>query len=165
MAAQRDPKFTPALAAKFVEIVRRGNFRETACAEVGIDPSTMRKWLRAAANGDKRYANWVLELDRAEAEAEDIMVVAIRKAAIQDWRAAAWYLERRGPKRWGFKAQVEVSVTEELERILNVVERELGREASDRVYAALVDVDVGEGAAEGAAGATDGQGPGGGPVH
>lgn len=142
-----EPKFTQALADKFVDIVRRGNFRETACAQVGVDPSTMRKWLRAAANGDKRYAAFVRSLDQAEAEAEDLMVTTIRLAAREDWKAAAWYLERRGPKRWGFKAQVEVSVQEELQRILNVVEREVGGEAATRVLAALADSDVGEGTA------------------
>lgn len=142
-----EPKFTQALSDKFVEIVRRGNFRETACAQVGVDPSTMRKWLRMAAAGDKRFARFVKALDAAEAEAEDVMVAAIRLAAREDWRAAAWYLERRGPKRWGFKAQVEVSVQEELQRILDVVERELGGEASTRVFAALADSDVSEGTA------------------
>lgn len=135
--ATKDNKFTQALCDRFVEIVRRGNFRETACAEVGIDPATMRRWLREAAAGDKRKQKFVAKLDEAEAEAEDVMVIAIRKAALADWRAAAWYLERRGPKRWGFKAQVEHTVEGELQRILDAIERELGPDAAARVFGRL----------------------------
>lgn len=146
---EHDFKFTVELGKRFCEIVRRGNFRETACAEIGITPPTMRRWLRMASEGHEELRAWVRDLDAAEAEAEDVMVVAIRRAAIKDWRAAAWYLERRGPKRWGFKAQVEVSLQEELQRVLDVVEREVGGEAAARILAALTDGEVGEGAPPG----------------
>lgn len=148
MAAQ-DFKFTPEIGDKFVEIVRRGNFRESACAQVGITPPTMRRWLRMASEGHEQLREWVRKLDQAEAEAEDVMVVAIRRAAIKDWRAAAWYLERRGPQRWGFKAQVEVSLQEELARVLDVVEREVGSEAAARIFGALTDGAAGDGTAPG----------------
>lgn len=161
-----EAKFTQALADKFVEIVRRGNFRETACAQVGVDPSTMRKWLRAAANGDRRFTKFVRALDEAEAEAEDVMVAAVRVAAKNDWRAAAWYLERRGPKRWGFRAGVEVSVKEEITRVIDVVEQQLGPEAAARVFTALADGTAGTGTLGGDGPAEGGPAPGGSePIH
>jgi hypothetical protein len=152
-------EFSPELAAKFCDIVRRGNFRETACAQVGVRPRQMRKWLTRAAAGDKLFTQFVLDLDAAEAAAEDIMVVAIRKAAIADWRAAAWLLERRAAARWGFKAQVEFTVQEELARILDVVEQQLGSEASARVFGALTDGAVSAGAPRGSGPAESGPGP------
>lgn len=155
-----EPKFTTELATKFVDIVRRGNFRETACAQVGITSRTLRNWLSAAAKGDERYAQFVAELDAAEAEAESTMVLAVRKAGLSDWRAAAWYLERRGAKRWGFKAQVEFSVQEELSRILDVVEQQLGSEAASRIFGALTDGATSAGAARGAGQEESGPGPG-----
>lgn len=170
-------KFTPQNAAQFVEIVRRGNFRENACAQIGITPQTMRSWLRAASTGylERRqleqaerdiYIAWVRELDCAEAEAEDLMVTALRTAGIKDWRAAAWYLERRGPKRWGFKAQVEVSLQEELQRVLDVVEREVGGEVAARIFSALTDGDAGPGAPPGDGAPPGGSAPASGsPIH
>ena len=94
-------KFTPALATKFVELVRRGNFRETASAQCGIDSRTLRGWLSKAAAGDERFQQFVSDVDAAEAVAEGVMVGALYRAAETDWKAAAWLLERRGSKRWG----------------------------------------------------------------
>lgn len=159
-----EPKFTKALAAKFVDIVRKGNFRETACAQVGITSRTLRNWLSQAAKGNRRYTGFVRDLDNAEAEAESAMVVSVRKAGMSDWRAAAWYLERRGAKRWGFKAQVEHSVEEELSRYLDVIEQELGSEAAARIFARLTDGAVSEGAPRGVREAEGSEGSGQ-PVH
>ena len=33
----------------------------------------------------------------------------ITTAAVKDWKAAAWRLERRAPKRWGYKQRVELT--------------------------------------------------------
>jgi hypothetical protein len=136
-AIPTETKFTPELAERMVGLVRRGNFREMACAQVGVSSRTLRNWLSAAAAGDARYIDFALKLEQAEAEAEDLLVVSVRRAAMKDWKAAAWLLERRGAKRWGFKAQVEVSVEEELARIIDVIELELGGEAAARVFARL----------------------------
>jgi len=160
-----DPKFSPELCERFVAIIRRGNFREMACAHVGISSRTLRNWLSAAANGDARYQAFAVELEQAEAAAEDILVVAIRRAALKDWRAGAWLLEHRGAKRWGIRADVEQSVEDELARVVDVVEQELGSDAAARVYARLNNGTASPREAGAVRAEESGPGPGGNPIH
>jgi hypothetical protein len=162
--SDNDPKFSKDIADRLVAILRRGNFREMACAQVGISSRALREWLSKAANGDERYTAFAIALEQAEAEAEDILVVSIRRAALKNWQAAAWLLERRGAKRWGFRAQVELSVEEELARIVDVIEHELGGEAAARVYARLSDGAPSTPETRGAGQAESGP-PSGNPIH
>jgi hypothetical protein len=39
--------------------------------------------------------------DQADATSEARLVVLILRASERDWRASAWWLERRWPERWG----------------------------------------------------------------
>lgn len=116
------PKLTPDVQKRICDLVRTGNYRETACAAVGIASRTLRVWLRKASEAeakadagqelteaDKRHLEFAEALDAAEAEGEARDVMLIGKAASLDWKAAAWRLERRGSKRWGYKQQIEHS--------------------------------------------------------
>jgi hypothetical protein len=49
--------------------------------------------------GRERFAELVSALDPHVGE--PVLVAEIRIAARSDWRAAAWYLERAFPERWG----------------------------------------------------------------
>ena len=103
------------------ELIRKGNYIDRACAAAGISKEVYRAWLKQGgkinrqanhrgisieemADGDPilimraRFARAIL---RASAQAEDKDVARIDRHADDDWRAAAWRLERRFPKRWG----------------------------------------------------------------
>jgi hypothetical protein len=162
MAAET--KFTVELGKRINRLVKAGNFRETAAAICDVDPTTLRSWLKRGARGEEPYAAFARAQDKAESTMEADILKVLRKCGEEDWRALAWILERRGAKRWGFKAGVEVSVEEELGRILDVIEQQLGSEAATRILAALTDGQVGPGAARGTGEAEGGPGPGG-PVH
>jgi len=73
-----------------------------AARSIDVDPRTVRRWL---AEGDLRER--VEELRSAHAAdstgaaaAEARMVVLLLRASRFDWRASAWWLERRYPERW-----------------------------------------------------------------
>jgi hypothetical protein len=92
-----------------VERVRAGAYPETAATSTGIGKTTFYNW---RIFGEDRivdgkvvrarpgYREFREALTRAEAEAEMLHVAHITKAAPEDWKAAAWYLERRAPERW-----------------------------------------------------------------
>ncbi len=90
----RPTKLTPAVRAGLMESLRAGMTYAEACAELGISRETLRLW---------RKGNPALctSIGQAEAEAADTHITIINKAAEKNWRAAAWWLERRRPETWG----------------------------------------------------------------
>lgn len=116
MTIGRPTKLTPELQAEMVNIIRVGNYVETACAYVGLNKSTFYDWLKRGARELDRikqnpkarirkeeeiFVEFSNAIKKAEAEAEARDVLIIGKAAETQWQAAAWRLERRLPKKWG----------------------------------------------------------------
>lgn len=108
----RPSKLTPAVHDHLVEAIKSGNYIETAVRACGIGVSTYYGWMERGeadlANGkDTPYAELSEAIRKAEGEAETDALGEIRKAARDSWQAAAWYLERKFPARWGRKDRVE----------------------------------------------------------
>lgn len=134
MAARRAPKrpgradkLTPETAKRILDAVRAGAPLKQAAEAAGVGESTVYDW-RARAQSPKapaKFADFAADLTRASAEASVAAVAAIRRAMPEDWRAAAFYLERRDPQRWGRRTAVsgelslqhEVSAEEARERL------------------------------------------------
>lgn len=108
----RPSKYTPEAVQKIVQAVTAGNTRETAAAYAGITATTLYDWL-------KHKAEFSEAVKKAEADAEVAAVTIIRTAMPKNWQAAAWYLERKWPDRWGRKDRVTVEhqLQQEAERI------------------------------------------------
>ncbi len=104
----RPTKLTPAVHASIVENLRAGAYIETAAAAAGVSASTVHAWLRRAEDHPEDCGSPFLEfleaVEKARAEAELDAIRTIREAAPRSWQAAAWYLERSYPKRWGRQA-------------------------------------------------------------
>jgi len=58
-------------------------------------------------------------------------VALIAKAASEDWRAAAWRLERKAPRRYG--PRVQLAVQQELDAVLGRLEKGLPPETYEKV--------------------------------
>jgi transposase len=73
---------------------------ESRRESVDVSPRTLRRWLH---EGDlrERVAEVRATKRHADATSEARLVVLILRAAEHDWRASAWWLERRWPERWG----------------------------------------------------------------
>jgi 5-carboxymethyl-2-hydroxymuconate isomerase len=93
--------------------------RSTAAKYVGVAPSTLRRIL----HDEKKFK---AEVEKAEEESELFYLGRIRKAAEKEqyWRAAAWALERRIPKRYapkkssGYSEEKVRQVIEEMTEIV-----------------------------------------------
>lgn len=116
----RPTKLTPELQAKIAGAIAAGNYQETACELAGIHPSTFYLWMARGEGGRKPYSEFFEAIKKAEAAAEAKRIQQITKASDTDWKAAAWYLERRYPDRWGRRDRVSA----EIEHSGEVVKRE-----------------------------------------
>ena len=111
----RPTKLTPAVHAAIIESVRDGAYLEPAAEAAGVSASTVRGWIRRAedhpADCGAEFLEFLTAYKKARAEAEIDAVRVIRGASLNTWQAAAWYLERTNPKRWGRQQRVEVDTS------------------------------------------------------
>lgn len=88
-----------------VSAISAGAIFEVAAAYAGVKKETLKDWLRKGRAGKAPYAAFVGSLDEALAKSEVSALRMIQAAGLYDWKAAAWYLERKWPERWGRKWQ------------------------------------------------------------
>lgn len=99
----RTTKRTDERVERILEVLSSGQTRRVACACGGVSDDTLRRWVMA----DPKLS---LRVSAAESHAELALVACIRNAADQDWRAAAWLLERRDPANWSLRYLQHLSV-------------------------------------------------------
>src|SRR5712692_6482777 len=103
----RPSKWTPALQAQIVETIRAGSYAEVAARHVGIASSTFYDWMKRGGEGDRRFSEFSEAIGEAEAFAHARAVTIIAKAMADDWKAAAWYLERKYHDEWGRRDKLD----------------------------------------------------------
>jgi len=115
---------TNALRDRITTLVRQGNAINTAVRAAGISMDTFKKWMDRVSESNlmkvedpkemealEPYMVLAEEVVQAAAEAEVNRVSLIDKAAqLGQWGAAAWWLERRLPERWGKRAFIHQRV-------------------------------------------------------
>jgi len=124
---------TPQMLLNLCDQLRKGHFPETAAALCGITKQTLVKWIRRASEpgAPKIYIDLALSIERAQAEAEarELEIIRICSQGYRpkydesgklvmagrnpNWQAAAWLLERRHPKKWGKREQVNLTTGDE----------------------------------------------------
>jgi hypothetical protein len=102
----RPSKLTHETHAQIVKVVRAGNYLEVAAAYAGISKQSLSVWMRRGAREARKgmetpYAEFSRAITEALAAAEIDDVLRIGQAALTQWQAAAWRLERKFPDRWG----------------------------------------------------------------
>lgn len=105
-------KYTPDRLARFAQALRMGATYALACKYAGFSYSRYREWMVDAEQNPETSMYRELPALVAEAESDCAvrMLAQVQKAAPDDWRAAAWVLERRYEeyaKKSSFEAAVE----------------------------------------------------------
>lgn len=91
-----------------VNALRTGAYIETCALHAGVDKRTIYDWLKKGNNGENELCvKFLNAVNKAMAEAELRDIRNIQMHAEKDWRASAWRLERKFPKKWGYKQQIQ----------------------------------------------------------
>lgn len=101
----------PRIVEAFVAAIENGNSIGNACRMIGVSDSSFYNWLNWAAEPDATPAliDFKTRIEAAQVKIEQGMVDIVRKAAFSgEWRAAAFWLERRRAADWGSKQSLEV---------------------------------------------------------
>lgn len=139
----RPSKFTPERVEAILEALKSGCYVETAAIYGGVSTSLVYQWCDRGRKERERleifpdaepdatevpFMDFLEEVEKARANAEIRAVMQIQRAASEGtWQAAAWYLERSYPKKWGRTDHTEITgegggaikvdvATDELER-------------------------------------------------
>jgi hypothetical protein len=115
----RPSKLNEHVTRALIHNVSTGATLELAADAAGIHISTLHNWRTQGdadldAGKDTQYSRLVDALSRARADGELALVSLIRSHGLTDWRAAAWLLERRAPKRWGRDGAADPSTLPDL---------------------------------------------------
>jgi transposase len=106
----RPPILTQELQDKICNLIKIGSYIETAATACGVSKAVLYQWLKKGnqRGSHKKFRQFLDALNAAVAFSELRDLKAIDDAAHvqKNWKAAAWRLERRAPKRWGRKEQV-----------------------------------------------------------
>ena len=130
---------TPETIKAITDLIRVGNYASVAARSVGISESTYYDWLNRGRRGEKPFSDFSEAIKKAEADGETYRVSRIIQASAEQWQAAAWWLERKMPERWGRRDRQPVPWQDEVLQML----RE-GKVTLDEIQEALGDDLIGE---------------------
>ena len=107
----RPSKLTPETQARIVSAVRCGASFKNACVAAGISERTFQRWRQKGEHQGAKteYRRFWRDLTQAEQEGQTARLAIIQEAARNDWRAAAWLLERMDPERFSLRYKIEHS--------------------------------------------------------
>lgn len=137
-------KLTKKVQNKIFHAVNQGATVELLCKYAGVSQQTFRGWLNQGiadvegGNNKSVEARFALHFAEMEAEAATSWLEHINRSAPEDWRAAAWLLERR--HRNSFGKSIEVTPGEGA-GIITVITNIPGPPGSNLKKAKAVEVD------------------------
>ena len=102
-AMARPAKLTPERADDLVVLLAARVPVEVAARSVNVSRRTLDRWLRQDELRERVERARAAGAESTDALSEARAVVLILRAAQEDWRAAAWWLERRHPQRWALR--------------------------------------------------------------
>lgn len=95
-------KFREDVLKKLFQNIQAGMTREDSCILAGIARDTFYTWLKEQPD----FADKIL---KAETECKQRNVVRVQNHAKRDWRAAAWWLERKHKQEFASLSKLEHS--------------------------------------------------------
>lgn len=147
----RPPLLTKEVSDQIAALVQAGNWLESAAAYAGVAKHTVHEWLRKGRREETgRHREFRTAIDKAVAQSElghltNITAMAkgraaqtdaagnvVRKELGPDWKASAYYLEKRFPKRYGPQLRI---IDDEQTRFLDRLRAGLSPELFEQVLA------------------------------
>lgn len=90
--AGRKSKYTPEIVKELVNAISIGGTDKDAYTLAGISYETFYRWME-----DREFCE---QITRARTQGKLLRIGRIKKHGDKDWRADAWYLERRYPEEY-----------------------------------------------------------------
>lgn len=107
----KDKRSDPQVIEAITKALKAGCTKKDACSLASISEQTFYRWLREGEKDSEGGEAWQFceSIKKAIAEARARNVTIIQKHAVNNWTAAAWWLERSDPESWGKRDKVEMT--------------------------------------------------------
>jgi len=107
----KDKRADPLVIEAITKALRAGCTKKDSCSLASISEQTFYRWMREGETASEGSEAWQFceSIKKAIAEARARNVTIIQKHAVNNWTAAAWWLERSDPESWGKRDRVEMS--------------------------------------------------------
>ena len=132
---------TPKLQKQITDLISLGMSPPKAAEFYGVHRNTMRYWMRRGEKewGDEAsiYAQFLADCRQAIARCMQRGLALIGQASAEDWRPAAWLLERRFPKDFAPKATIVVETQRAVEEIFEALRERLPPDVYGQVLQAM----------------------------
>lgn len=117
----RPTKYSKQMTENLCKWIREGNTYKNACALECIHYDTFNEW-------HNQFPEFSVAIERSEALCKADCLACIQKAEIKDWKAAAWWLERRVPQEYSlrqsrFEHHALIEGTENARRVVDALVR------------------------------------------
>ncbi len=110
------PRYSTALSDKIVDALKKGHTKTHVSRLLGLHEDTIRKWERQDERGEVRFEGFSARVKAAEEESQGVLIDCITVHSENDWRAAAWLLERRWDE-FKLKAKTSKEAQRELDSL------------------------------------------------
>lgn len=117
------PAFPPSAKtiAELMRLLRAGCYLKHACREVRLNYRTVQNWLERGEAGEEPYAEFATDVLQALStyvnELQGVLRAGNTGKEGSDWRAAAHDLERRDPKLYGDRKDIEAEIRELMRKL------------------------------------------------
>ncbi len=120
--AGRKTKLTVAVHQQICSYIATGAYKEHAAAAAGVPARTLHEWLSRGSgpDADEPYISFADDVRKAEGKDVVTTTAVITKAEKKDWKAAAWKLERKFPKQFGAKLNIQTEVQDGVMKVLEM---------------------------------------------
>lgn len=128
-------KFNKTLASRMCALANKGMMIEAIAKTVGVNRSTLLRWLKDGRDGKEEFADFAISFDAAQAFFEelildDLLVNGSPKDKMN-------LLARRNPKDWASTQRQEVIIHNERTKLIDFLQKYLSADAFEEVLTAL----------------------------
>jgi hypothetical protein len=113
----RPAKLTDETAKVIVDAIKVGCPIKVACQAAEIGSTTFKSWMargKSEDEADAPYRAFRAAVRKARAHGESFALKVIQDAMPDHWQAAAWFLERSQPTRWGRVDRMKATIDKEV---------------------------------------------------
>lgn len=109
----KGPKDAADIAEKMGDALSRGLTFEQACIYVSVSPIEIRKYAES-------HPDFFTLINESEMRFSMYLIDKIMRHAGENWKAAAWLLERKYPEKWGETKSVDVKQRAAIEKTTQI---------------------------------------------